>query len=58
MIAAAATRTGRPLWTKTTISTAGMGTAFRIDSHSRTTTLCALILKTEETALLPQRPVF
>ena len=43
---------------KTTISTAGMGTAFRIDSHSRTTSLCALILKTEETALLPQRPVF
>ncbi len=36
---------------KTIISTAGMGTAFRIDSHSRTTMRYVLILKTEETAL-------
>ena len=33
---------------KTNISTAGMGTAFGIDSHSRTTTICALVLETGE----------
>lgn len=33
---------------KTAISTAGMGTAFGIDSHSRTTTICALVLETGE----------
>ncbi|QUC04451.1 hypothetical protein [Atopobium sp. oral taxon 416] len=36
---------------KTTINKADMGTAFRIDSHSRMTMLCALILKAGETAL-------